>query len=115
MAVNVGIDIANGEVVDIVSTTLYTVPASSIRTTINQARLVNYGVAPVVVDLYILQPGESDADNFKAVDTMTIGSGDTYLVSEIIGDSIFSGGKITAICDTATSLSFSATGTEFTT
>lgn len=114
MAVNFGVNIANGETIGTSNTTLYTAPSSIIRATINQARLVNYSAGPVIISLYILQSGESAANEFKAVDTKTIAANTTYLVSEIIGDAIGAGGTIVAISDTATAVSFSATGTEFT-
>ncbi len=114
MAVNYGIDISNGEIIGTSNTTLYTVGTDIVRTVINQARLVNYSAAPVVVDLYILQNGESVADNYKALDTETIAANTELIVSQIIGDAIGSGGSIVAISDIATSVSFSATGTEFT-
>jgi len=113
MAVTFGVNLANGKILGIANTILYTAPASIIRVAINQARLVNYSVAPATVDLYILQPSEVAADEFKAVDTVILAAGDTKLVSEIIGDSLNAGGTIVGISTTATAVSFSATGTEF--
>lgn len=113
MAVKFGVNIANGEIIGTSNTILYTAPASINRAVINQARLVNYSAGPVVVNLYILQPSEAVADAFKALDSESIAAGDTKLISEIIGDSLLTGGTIVAISDTATAVSFSATGTEF--
>lgn len=114
MAINYGVDIANGEIIGDSNTTLYTVATSLVRTSINQARIVNYSATTTVTTIYILQSGESVANNFIALKNKSLGAGETYIISEIIGDSIGSGGTIVAICDIAASVSFSATGTEFT-
>ncbi len=114
MAVNYGINLANGEIIGTSNTVVYTVGTDVVRTVINQARIVNYSAGVAVTSVYILQNGESVADNFKALDAKSLGANEEYIISEIIGDSIGSGGSIVLICDTATSVSFSATGTEFT-
>lgn len=114
MAVNFGVNLANGEIIGTSNTTLYTAPSSIIRAVINQARLVNYSAGPVVVSVFILQSGEAASNEFKALDGKSLAANETYLVSEIIGDSVDAGGTIVAIADTATAVSFSATGTEFT-
>ncbi len=114
MAVNYGVNLANGEIIGTSNTTLFTASTDIVRVSINQARLVNYSAAPAIVSLYILQSGDSIADNFKAIDALTIAAHTEVIATEIIGDALDAGGTIVAISDTGTAVSFSATGTEFT-
>ena len=114
MAVNYGINLANGEIIGAALTPLYTAPGSVTRTIINQARLVNYTAGAITIDLYVFQPSETTADNFKAIDTLSLAANTTKLVTEIIGDAIETGGSIQAVASAGSSVSFSATGTEFT-
>lgn len=114
MAVEFGKNLANGVDIGATSGAVYTVPVGVVRTVINQARLVNHTAGAIVVTIWILQNGESEAANFIALDSKTLAANETYLVPEIIGDSLDTGGVIKAIASSAASVSFSATGTEFT-
>ncbi len=105
-------NIANGVIIGTTATDVYTVPTNLLRTTVTQARVVNTGAGPAVLNLSILQPGDVAADAFKAIATRTIGVDETYLLPEILGETIDKSGKIQAISDVASSLSFSATGLE---
>jgi len=114
MAVTYGVNLANGVALSTSSAVVYTAPADVDRVVINQARIVNTGPVAVPVSVWVLQSGESEADNFKAIDSKSVGAGDTVLLSEIIGDSINAGGTIKVISGAITS-SISMTGTEFST
>ncbi len=114
MAVNYGINIANGEIIGATDTTLFTSPTTILRAIITQARLINYSAGAITVDLYILLSGESVSDEFKALASKSIAADETYLISEIIGNSLPQGATIVASASSAASISFSATATQVT-
>lgn len=105
-------NLANGVIIGTSATNVYTVPASLLRSTISQVRVINTGGAVATLNLWILQPGESAIDARKAIEDKTIGVGETVLLSEIIGETINSLGIIQATSDLTSSLSFSASGLE---
>lgn len=114
MAVRFGKNLANGVDIGATSAVVYTVPAGVVRTVVSQARIVNHTAGAITVSIWILQNGESESNEFKALDSESLAANETYLLSEIIGDSLNTGGTIKAIAGSANSVSFSATGTEFT-
>ena len=114
MAITIGLNLGNGVDLGVTSAEIYAVPTTLILAAIDQARLVNYGTIAVTVNLWILQSGETEANRFKAISSKRLSPNETYLCPEIIGDSINAGGSIRAICDTATSVSFSGKAREIT-
>ena len=114
MAITYGKNLANGVILGTVVASLYTVSTSIQRVVINHARLVNYSSTAVEVQIYVLQAGESVADAFKSNVNLILAPGETKLLQSIIGDSINTGGSVQGLAGAATSVSFSATGTEIT-
>lgn len=114
MAIKAGVNLANGVAVPAVGAALYTVPGAIDRIVVNSARLVNFSATKTIVNLWVLQSGETTADGFKAVDEYQMAGHETKIISEIIGDSINSGGSIEVDAAVASRISFSANGTEFT-
>ncbi len=112
MAITAAINLANGTILTTSSAIAYTAPTTVVNVTVDQARLVNYGTVAVTVDVWMLQSGDSEADAFLAISQKRLSPDETYLCPELIGDSINAGGTIKVKADTATSVSFSATGTE---
>lgn len=111
MAITSGQVLVNG--IDLPTSTSNLI-SPSVKTVITHARLVNHTAGPIVVNIYVLQSGESTADRFKAVDGRSLAAGETYLLPEIVGQAIEAGGNIAGDADTVSSVSISATGTEFT-
>lgn len=115
MAINAAIAFINGEQLPNTNSVLYSVGTDVTRILIDQARLVNFDTAPHAVTIYILQPGDSVADNFKAIVDVTVGAEESFLLANIIGQAIDSGGSVQGFADAASSVALSLTGTEFTT
>jgi hypothetical protein len=112
MSFNVGVNYSNGSILTTSFTDIYTVPTGVVKSVITQARVVNYSASAATLAIEILQNGEATATNFRAVDDVSIPAHSTVLLSEIIGDSLNTGGKVTALSSAATSLSISMTGTD---
>lgn len=107
-----GIDVANGLVLPIVAATIWTSNPLYYTTTINQARVINYhATLTVTVDLWVLQPGDVRANNFKVLDSEVMTPGAILLLDALIGDAILGGGTIDGLASAAAAIAFSATGT----
>lgn len=106
--------LANAVSVGITTTVLYTVPTSLLRTIITQARIVNTGAAVAVLNLWVVQPGETVDDTTAAIVNKSIGVDETVILSDIINQVLDTGGTLEATSDLATSLNFAASGLEVT-
>jgi len=115
MAIVAAQELVNGLNIPDTSGVLYTVPGTFNRMKLDMCRIVNHTAVPVTVNLWILQNGEIEADNFKVlVDYVLPGNG-SELIGQMIGSVIDTGGVIRGLASVATSVSFSATGLGFTT
>lgn len=98
--------------VPLTQATAYTVPGGVLRFRIDQASVTNYTATARTLTLYILQSGESVADVYKAIDSLTIPGNSNYPLYEIVGRGINTLGVINAFASAANSLSLSITGTD---
>lgn len=114
MAVIGGKSLANGVEISTTLGTIALIPSTIDRFQVGQASLINSGSAIRTVSIEVLQSGDSVADNFKILVDKRLGVGETYLLFELIGISINSGGSIQAVVDTGTDVAIFINGTEFT-
>ena len=107
-------NLVNGVLIGTSDTTLYTVPTSLLRTILTQVRVTNNGSGVAVLNLWVLQPGDTVTDATAAIINKNIGVDETIILTSIINEVIAKGGSIQATSDLATSLYFSASGLEVT-
>ena len=111
MSAETGINLINGFFIGTSNTTMFTSSTEALLTTIDYARLMNVDANSVSITIWVLQPGDVLADNFKALPALVLARDQHYSLDEIIGTSLSGGGTIVAVASKANSVAMSLTGT----
>ena len=111
MANTPGIPIVSGFDVTTSFTTMYT-SASNIRTVLDSVTFNNYSDLTVELSVRIVQNGDSSSSLTELITNRKIRPGDSYLASELLGQSIGKSGTIEAKASTALSINANITATE---
>ena len=90
---------------------LYTVPADALRAGIDAVVFNNYSSANVTITIRLIQSGSGDVFD-EVVTTRVIKALKNFLVPEIIGQSLLTGGKLQAKVSADDSVSGKLTVTE---
>lgn len=114
MAIKSSVSAINGVPIPTVAAALYTVSANIDRVLVTNARIVNHTAGKKTVNLWVLQDGETAADQYKALVSKQLAGNETYLLPELRGQAIEANGSIEADCDVATSCSLTVDVTEYT-
>ena len=93
------------------ATTYYTTPVNT-KTTISAMTLINTTANPRLVTVHLIANGGSASASNTILTAQPIGAGQTYIVSEAIGQTIETEGFIQALCDAATAVTIIASGYE---
>jgi len=93
-------------------TTKYT--ATGVTAIIDKFTVTNTSAANVTFSVNLVASGDSASDSNLIIDTRTIVPGETYLCPELVGQTLESGGFISTLAGTATSLTISSSGREVT-
>lgn len=115
MAIKAAVNLGNGVVVPTSTGALATIPTTVDRVQLSEALIVNTGTVTRTVDIYVLQSGGSVGVSTRVVSQKQISADESYLLLELIGMSIESGGSIQGTVDAGSDVHFFATCTEFTT
>ncbi len=108
-----GVPLVTGKLVDSLGdVTVYTVPSSIVSVVIDEAIISNITTTPISFDLWVVPIGKSTEDRFKRVVNFQIETSGSYLLPELVGAAISSGGTIVVNASIISGLTFSATGTE---
>lgn len=95
-----------------VQTTQYT--ATNCKTLIDKFTVTNTSAANVAFSVNLVASGDTAGNQNLIVKTRTIVPNECYLCPELVGQSLESGGFISTLAGSATSLTISATGREIT-
>lgn len=112
-AITTAKNIANGIQVSTSVGVIATINSNISRLQIDSAIIVNSGSSLKTVSIYVLQPTDSIANNFKSNVDLVLAANESYPLLELIGMSIEAGGSIQAIVDSGTDVAMFITGTEF--
>ncbi len=93
-------------------TTQYT--ASAVKAVIDKATIVNITANPIKVSVNIVVSGDTAGNDNLVINNRTIEEYETYLCPELVGSVIESGGFISAIAGSASSLVIGISGREIT-
>jgi len=88
--------------------------AVNCKTIIDKATVTNTNSANVTFSTNLVASGGSAGNENLIVKTHTVVPGETYLCPELVGQVLESGGFISTLAGTATSLTFTASGREIT-
>lgn len=114
MAIRAAVNALNGFILPTTTASaVYTVPLTQ-RVQIVQGRIVNFGTATQIVNLWVLQFAQSVVNENKVLFDFTIAGGEFIPLQVIVGEGIEAGGTIYATADAANTCSISLTVTEFT-
>ena len=95
-----------------VQTTQYT--ASACKTIIDKFTVTNTSAANVTISVNMVASGGSAGNSNLVLKTRTVVPAETYLCSELVGQTLEDGGFISTLASAATSLTISASGREIT-
>ncbi len=106
-------ELVNGSQLTTSIATYYTVPAST-KARITSAIVTNTSGGAVKVRIHLVASGDTADDTNTYLDdlTVTIASGATRVITEIIGQVMEAAGTIQMICDTATAACVGISGYE---
>ena len=93
-------------------TTQYT--ANNVTTIIDKFTATNYGAAAATISVNLVTVAGSTGDANLIVKTKTLQPTETYTFPELVGAALLSGGFISTIAGTATSINIRANGREIT-
>lgn len=111
--VEYGVPLANGVKVPVAQGALFTAGTNLISVVIDNARIVNFSGIPITVDIWLAASTDDETlDIFKLLDAKQLAASETYILVELIGDAVPSGGTVWGEASVVDSVSFSATGTE---
>lgn len=116
--VRYGEPFVNGFDITTTQSVLFTAPSDVFSVIFGNARLVHFtsvagGGVPTTIDLWMVNPGESELDaKFKFLSQKSIAVSQTYVLNELIGFALLAGGEIWGEASVNTMVSFSASGTE---
>lgn len=111
--VEYGVALVNGEKIPVAQGALFTAGTDLISVVIDNARIVNFSAIPVIVDIWLARSTDDETlDIYKLLDSKQLAASETYILVELIGDAVPSGGAVWGEASVVDSVSFSATGTE---
>ena len=114
MAIIASVKILSSFDVPVAQATAFTVPTSVLRMRTDQASVTNYSGSPETLTVYFLQSGEAVANIFKRLDAFPVPANTTLSLFELTGMVLETGGIINAFASSASALSLTVNGTNFT-
>jgi uncharacterized protein YacL len=115
MAAKPDVKLVNGFDLPTSTGAAYTVPSSLNRVAVTQAIIVNHTAGAITVNLYVLMNGQSVANNYKVLDTHVVAANSEEVVTGLLGNVIDAGGSIQGDASSATSVSITVSGVQYTT
>lgn len=113
MATDAGKNIIDAVILNTSATQIFLVTNNLLRTKIDSVNFTNYGSSNAKITVHIVSKGSSVSDENIMIKEKELRAGESYAAPELNGQGIEEGGTIWAFSDTATSVSCTATGTEY--
>jgi vancomycin resistance protein YoaR len=100
------------KIAEAAQTTQYT--ATNIKTLIDKFTATNYSAVTATLSVNLVTSADTAGNQNLVVKTKSLQPGETYTFPEIVGQALDTGGFISTIAGTATSISIRASGREIT-
>ena len=88
--------------------------ATNIKTLIDKFTATNYSAVTATLSVNLVTSGDTEGDLNLIVKAKSLQPGETYTFPEIVGQALDSGGFISTIAGTATSITIRSSGREIT-